>query len=276
MSTEPFQIGITQPLNQITSALHVSDAICLVRMHPPSIGEGPYIVAGGVTRIGRVESADLILEGGEISRQHAEIERSASALTIRDCGSQNGTFVNGERVDALTPLSNGDLIRVGKVVLKCLIGDSVEQQSHEALYKMMIADGLTGVANKRYFLETLDREISRARRRGRSICLALIDIDHFKRINDSYGHLAGDDILRGVCERIAPVIREDEMLARYGGEEFAILLPEAAIENARKLCERILDVIRATPSWLGSTRSPSLSVSASPMWPWMMLRRHRH
>jgi diguanylate cyclase (GGDEF)-like protein len=102
---------------------------------------------------------------------------------------------------------------------------------------MTIIDGLTQVHVKRYLLEQLDKELMRARRHARDLSFLMLDIDHFKRINDRHGHLAGDHILKEVARLLSQRIRRDETLARYGGEEFAIVLPETTLEGARALAE---------------------------------------
>ena len=95
------------------------------------------------------------------------------------------------------------------------------------------------MANKRCLEDFLEREIARATRHERPLSLALFDVDHFKNINDEYGHLAGDRVLQGIASVAAKQVRRDELIARYGGEEFAVVLPETTVEDAAKFCERI-------------------------------------
>ncbi len=108
-------------------------------------------------------------------------------------------------------------------------------------------DSLTGVANHRMFHETLEREIARANRHKHPFCLALIDIDDFKKINDSYGHLVGDAVLVDLTRRISDAIRGGDVLARYGGEEFALVLPETNAEGALIMAQRICEAVADTP-----------------------------
>src|SRR5262245_1174522 len=104
---------------------------------------------------------------------------------------------------------------------------------------MTIIDGLTQIYNKRYFHEALEREVVRSRRHGRHLSLLMLDIDHFKRVNDTQGHLAGDFMLKELARIISGRIRRDEVFARYGGEEFAIVLPETSLEGAAALAQTL-------------------------------------
>src|SRR5271170_8415066 len=110
---------------------------------------------------------------------------------------------------------------------------------------MTIMDGLTQIHNKRYLYEALEREIIRGRRHERDLSILLFDIDHFKRINDVHGHLAGDFVLKELARIVQARIRRDEVFARYGGEEFAIVLPETTLEGARALAEGLREKVES-------------------------------
>src|SRR5262249_42459631 len=114
---------------------------------------------------------------------------------------------------------------------------------HEEIYRLTVLDALTDVPNRRYFQEFLEREIARAARHQRPLALALLDIDHFKAINDGMGHIAGDMTLRQLVACVRSIIRKDELLARYGGEEFAVVLPELDLPRAYRVCERIRQAV---------------------------------
>jgi diguanylate cyclase (GGDEF)-like protein len=117
-------------------------------------------------------------------------------------------------------------------------------QANENLSRQSTTDGLTGIANRRKFDATLSAEWQRAARAGNSLSLLLVDIDHFKRYNDHYGHVAGDECLRRVTHVLASCVRRaGELLARYGGEEFVLLLPGADLAHARDLAQRCLNAI---------------------------------
>ena len=139
--------------------------------------------------------------------------------------------------------SVGDRLKIGPTIFKFLSGQDVEAQYHEEIYRMTIIDGLTQVHVKRYLLEALDKELMRARRHARDLSFLMLDIDHFKKINDVHGHLAGDYVLKEVARIIQQRIRRDEVLARYGGEEFAIILPETTLEGAFALADGLREKI---------------------------------
>ncbi|NQU39444.1 MAG: GGDEF domain-containing protein [Lentisphaerae bacterium] len=221
---------------------------CLIRIHPPSIGEGIIHLPPGAFIVGRDSDCNLGLGDRAVSRQHARIEfdEAKQLYRIRDLESLNGTHLNNHRVQQQI-LSTGDLLRIGKSVFKFLVGDGIERQYHEAIYTMTITDGLTGIANKRYFLETLERETIRSQRHQRPFALAMVDVDHFKQVNDTHGHLVGDAVLRELCDRMSAAVRRDELLARYGGEEFVVLLPESTRQTALLFAERLRERVGATP-----------------------------
>ncbi|MBT8132641.1 MAG: sensor domain-containing diguanylate cyclase [Gammaproteobacteria bacterium] len=125
-----------------------------------------------------------------------------------------------------------------------------------------LTDPLTDWHNRRYLEVRLKEEIARAQRNGYSISCLMIDIDHFKRVNDSLGHLAGDEVLREVSRRIATQVRESDVAARFGGEEFVVILPDTPERNARNLAERVRRVVRATPILAEQGQALTITVSA--------------
>ena len=218
----------------------------LVRIYPVAVGEGVVSVPREGMVVGRDSDCGLVLVDGDVSRRHAKIEFRSGDYVVRDLDSTNGVFVNNRKAKEAT-LQPGDLLRLGKVILKFLRGNDVEKQYHEAVYSMMITDGLTGIPNKRFFQEALKRELARSARHKRPLSAAVLDVDFFKKINDKHGHLAGDAVLREVCGRVKATIRADEVFARVGGEEFVVLLPETPLADATKFAERIRKLVADTP-----------------------------
>jgi diguanylate cyclase (GGDEF)-like protein len=197
-----------------------------------------YVIAAAAVVIGRGEACDIHINDSSVSRRHAALEPSSGVVTVADLGSTNGTFVNDAPV-ARAVLKDGDYLRVGNCIYRFLAGGNVEAEYHEEIYRLTITDALTETHNKRYLLEFLDRELSRSQRHGRPLSLVLFDIDHFKRINDDLGHLAGDYALRELAACIKTGVRREELLARYGGEEFAAVLPETTCADAAHYAERV-------------------------------------
>jgi two-component system, cell cycle response regulator len=193
--------------------------------------------------MGRGAENTLVLEGDSISRRHARIERRGSSYSVVDLQSTNGTYVNDELIEGQCQLRKGDQIKIGDTILKYLSGSDVETQYHETIYRMTIVDGLTGVNNKRYLMETLDREISRARRHKRPLALMMFDIDHFKPVNDNFGHLAGDYVLKEMAQAVRNRLRPDDVVARYGGEEFAVVFPETPPEGAVEIADKLRKLV---------------------------------
>jgi diguanylate cyclase (GGDEF)-like protein len=198
-------------------------------------------MAGGLT-IGRGADNGIVLESDSVSRRHARFEQREGAWWVTDLRSTNGTYVNDE-VIAEHRLRRADHIKIGDTIFKYLAGSDVEALYHEEIYRMTIVDGLTQAHNKRFLFEQLDKEISRARRYQRPLALIMFDLDHFKRINDTYGHLAGDYVLRETAALVRGRIRRDEIFARYGGEEFAVLLPETDLAGAVRVAEEIRKLV---------------------------------
>jgi diguanylate cyclase (GGDEF)-like protein len=211
---------------------------CVVVIYGGDLGRRIELPASEIT-IGRDDDNAVCVVLDTISRRHARLFARDGAHWIEDLGSTNGTFVNEVEIAAATRLRNGDLMRCGGAVLKFIEGGNVEALYHEEIYQLAITDGLTRVANKRHFIEFLERELARAVRHERPLSLVLFDIDRFKGVNDDYGHLAGDRVLQGIAAVAAKQVRRDELIARYGGEEFAVVLPETSVDDAALFCERI-------------------------------------
>lgn len=204
---------------------------CLVALYGTTIGK-KHELSPGVTTIGRDPLANIILEADSVSRSHARIEIDKGESWVSDLGSTNGTFVNDKQVEGRQRLASGDLVTIGDVVFKFLAGSNVEAAYHEEIYRMTIRDGLTAIANARYLGEFLEREFARSRRHCRELAILLIDVDRFKRINDTWGHLTGDYVLRELARLVDTRVRRDELFARYGGEEFCLVLPETSADGA--------------------------------------------
>jgi two-component system cell cycle response regulator len=162
---------------------------------------------------------------------------------IRDQVSTNGTYVKDEPIEEHV-LRDGDFIKIGRTIFKFLTGGNIENAYHEEIYRLTTVDGLTQISNKRHFMETLEREIARGQRYQRPLSLVMFDIDHFKIINDTYGHLAGDYVLNQLANAVKQRIRREDVFARYGGEEFAIVLPEIEVPTALLFAEKVRQLVQ--------------------------------
>jgi diguanylate cyclase (GGDEF)-like protein len=217
--------------------------------------------------VGRLDDLDISLEGDGLSRRHARIFRDEHGWHVEDLGSTNGTHVNDDRITR-RQLADGDLVRCGVAICKFLSGDNIEAAYHEEIYRMSIMDGLTGVHNKRYFVEFLDKEVARASRHSQPLGVVMFDLDHFKKVNDTLGHLCGDHVLMEVCKRLRPRIRKEDLLARYGGEEFVCVLPDTAYHGVMAFAESLRMLVAREPvKWEQSDLEVSISIGVTVMDP---------
>jgi diguanylate cyclase (GGDEF)-like protein len=232
----------------------VGKEACLVVIYGLDLGK-KYNLDQPAMIIGRSSKSDIQVDQESVSRNHAKVINTGKSIILRDLGSTNGTYVNDELIDEYV-LRDGDFIKIGRTIFKFLSGNNIENAYHEEIYRLTTIDGLTQIYNKRYFLETLEREISRAHRYRRDLSLIMFDIDHFKKINDTYGHLAGDYVLKQLASVIKARIRREDIMARYGGEEFAIILPEIDQFNAAQFADKIRKLVEKTVFKFEETKIP--------------------
>jgi two-component system cell cycle response regulator len=188
--------------------------------------------------IGRDPRCELPIGAADVSRRHARIVPEEDGHRVVDLGSTNGTWVNGRPVTS-RKLMPGDRIELGSCVLRYLRQGEADAEDLSALADLARRDALTGLANRRAFEESLQREVARARRTGDALAVVAMDIDHFKAVNDTHGHAAGDVALAEVAQRAQRALRAEDLLARIGGEELAALLPGATLASAAEIAERI-------------------------------------
>lgn len=248
-------------IHNLTAKPEAKEA-CVVVIYGQDLGK-KYNLDTPSLIIGRSSKCDIHVDQESVSRNHAKIVNSGKRLLIRDLGSTNGTYVNDQPVEEWI-LRDGDLIKIGRTILKFLSGGNIEHAYHEEIYRLTTVDGLTQIFNKRYFMETLEREISRALRYQRHLSLIMFDLDLFKKVNDTYGHLAGDYVLKHLAEVIKNRIRREDVLARYGGEEFSIILPEIDAPNALVFAEKIRRLVERTKFTFENTNIPvTISIGVS-------------
>lgn len=214
---------------------------CVVVIHGEGLGKRVDLGNTPII-VGRSPEADLCIPHPSVSRRHCEIWRDNDSCRVRDLGSTNRTRVNDAAVDE-SGLQDGDHITIGETILKFISHSSVEARYHEEVYQLATHDALTDLCNRRHFTELMEKEIARAQRHGRPLILCILDLDLFKPINDRYGHIAGDAVLRQFSEILRAYVRADDIAARIGGEEFAVLLPETAQEQAVQFAERLREAV---------------------------------
>lgn len=229
-----------------TAAADHADA-CLVYIYPTGPLMGFRFKLGKFpSTLGRDSDCDIRLDEISISRRHARIEPDADGFVAIDLASTNGTFVN-DRPTSRCKIADGDYLRVGNCILRFLAGGNVEAEYHEEIYRLTILDGLTGIYNHRFLIESLDRELARAMRFHRPLSVLLFDLDHFKEVNDRIGHLGGDHVLRELAACVQQKILKEEVFARYGGEEFIVVLPEVGWADGLRRGEEIRDAVEKHP-----------------------------
>jgi diguanylate cyclase (GGDEF)-like protein len=198
----------------------------------------------GELTLGRGKQAGALIPDQGLSRIHARVFRRQRHTTIdfyiEDCGSTNGTFVGGTRISQPTALVDGVRIGLGRrTALRFSLQDDLEEQALIRVHESALRDRLTGAYNRGVFDDRLHSEFAYSRRRNTPLALVLFDIDHFKRLNDTHGHQAGDAVLRGLAEVVQATVRSEDVFARYGGEEFAVIARGISQRSAHVLAERI-------------------------------------
>jgi diguanylate cyclase (GGDEF)-like protein len=199
-----------------------------------------YSVRDGETLLGRGKEVHVRMDDSGASRVHARIVSSEDGrYFVEDLHSTNGTFLGGRRIER-AELTSGDRIHIGpNVVVSFAILDAQAERLAHQLYESSVRDPLTRAHNRRYLVERLASEIAYARRHSSRLALILFDLDHFKRVNDTWGHLAGDDVLRDVAALMTRLIRSEDVFARFGGEEFVLLVRGISHTNVGRFAERL-------------------------------------
>ena len=234
---------------------------CLVVVYQREGGAGRCIKLDRLPlRLGRDPDNELVLEDEGVSRRHARIEKRAGRVVLMDVGSTNGTLLNDAELAGIAELRTGDRIKVGSTIFKYLSASDLEAALHEQIFAIATTDALTGLRNKRHLTDELAREFSRARRYNRTFSILMVDIDHFKEVNDRYGHQVGDVTLRAVASTVLSCLNSEDLAARYGGEEFVVALLETELEDAVTTAERIR---RAVSELVVSYREARLQVTVS-------------
>jgi diguanylate cyclase (GGDEF)-like protein len=220
-----------------------ADRATLTMLRGPGVGT-TFTLEHEETVLGRGAKADIMLDEPSVSRSHARITIDDDGqYFIEDLGSTNGTFVCGRPVRH-SPLSNGDRVQIGgEYTFRFAILDAEEETLQRRLYESSMRDTLTGLVNRRCLFEHLATALERTRRDGGDVGVLMIDADHFKSVNDRFGHAAGDEVLKAIAIAGGRVVGDSDVFARYGGEEFAVLTRIGGSKEVAALGERIRNAV---------------------------------
>lgn len=242
----------------------VRDRGLLVRIDAVNAGQ-VFTINSEEFTLGRHPDNSGCVDDQGISRYHAKITRTDNTLyAVEDLNSSNGTFVNGAQVER-AELNNGDTLQLGpRVSFRFSIASSAEERVMRQLYESSVKDPMTQVFNRQYFEAQLTSELSFALRHHTELSLLVVDLDYFKKVNDTYGHLAGDAVLRSAAEVLQSQLRTEDTLARYGGEEFVVLLRGVALTDAVRAAERLRSAVERASFTYGSQVIPvTLSIGCA-------------
>jgi diguanylate cyclase (GGDEF)-like protein len=203
-----------------------------------------HLMTGDELVVGRAANCDLRIDDSSLSRQHCRIRKTNGVYFVEDLESRNGTQVDGMRIKAPVRLEDGALIQLAATtIIMFSHQEDLEVQAEQRLYASAVLDPLTGLHNRRHLDARLKSEFAFANRHGTPLSVLLIDIDHFKKVNDTYGHLGGDAALKALAERLQRTVRIEDIAARYGGEEFAVVARGIEGAGAMLFAERIREKV---------------------------------
>nr|MCU0240328.1 GGDEF domain-containing protein [Pyrinomonadaceae bacterium] len=198
--------------------------------------------------LGRALANDVRINDSKVSREHAKIVsiydsvNNSTSYILQDLGARNGTYLNGQKISQAT-LQNGDKIIIGEHILRFELLDEIDREYQRQIRRLLSHDDLTGLLSSRSFFSELRREASRSNSEKRPFCVLMMDVDFFKNVNDTYGHLTGSKTLEEIGMCVAQIMRSGDAAARFGGEEFAAFLLDAELTQGLVAAERIRQVI---------------------------------
>lgn len=244
---------------------HAGGAGVLIVVEGGPIGQR-FPLKGESLRIGRGYECEIVINERDVSREHAIVRSSVAdgSATLVDLNSTNGTYVNESRIARATELRDGDRLRIGEWTFKFLCADSPELAFHAMMQERSSTDPLTGCLNRRGLWQAYDAALRESIALKQPLSLLFLDLDHFKELNDSWGHLCGDAVLRELVSRLTAMLRGNERLGRYGGEEFLMLLPGLEMLPAAARAEAARHAIGSRAfSWDGIELPVTVSIGVS-------------
>ena len=197
-------------------------------------------IEGAELVVGRTDESTYPIDDESLSRRHARFFKLMGSYYVTDLSSTNGTFVEGERIEAPVKLEDGARIQLGlSTMVRFGLTDRSVVEEAKRLYETTVRDRLTGAHNRHFLEERSQAEWSFAKRQGTPLSVLFVDADHFKKVNDTHGHAAGDAVLKALAEVLMKAMRTEDVVARYGGEEFVILVRGDASPARSTIAERI-------------------------------------
>ena len=212
--------------------------------------------------LGRSVAADVRLNNSKVARRHACIKTVGDAQTgateyvITDLNSRKATFVNGQPIEREI-LRNGDKIIIGDYILRFEMLDEIDREYHNQIRRLLSHDDLTGLLSSRSFFSELRRETTRAKKEKRRFCVLMMDVDFFKTVNDTHGHLTGSKNLEEIAFCITETLRNGDTAARFGGEEFAAFLLDADLAQGLVAADRIRAEVEGFAFTIVRTNQPA-------------------
>ncbi len=259
--------NVKMPLLAVQKPGEVERGLACVTVLVGSARGEMFKINGARAVIGRGQTADFRILDDGISREHCELLVEGDQIILHDLGSTNGTFCRGVRVGRQA-LVDGDKILVGTgTVLKFAYNDKLDETFQRQMFESALRDDLTKTFNKRYFIDRIESEFAYAVRHHIPLALASLDIDHFKAINDTHGHPAGDHVLAEMSAVVLATVRVEDVVARVGGEEFGIVCRDADIVQGTIVGERVRCAIANRQFTFGGKIIPvavSVGVAAVP------------
>ncbi|MGB7922491.1 MAG: GGDEF domain-containing protein [Pyrinomonadaceae bacterium] len=213
--------------------------------------------------LGRALEADVRVNDARASRLHARIrterdqESGETRYHITDLGSTNGTLLNGQPITEAV-LEEGDKLVIGEHLMRFDMLDEIDREFQRQIHRLLVHDELTGLLTSKSFFSELRREAARAEYESLPFCVLMMDLDHFKDVNDTYGHMTGSQTLEEVGGVITRALRAGDVASRFGGEEFAAFMLDADIAQGIVAAERVRAAVEAHPFSMtkrGSTES---------------------
>lgn len=229
---------VASSTQSLTGGQSRNNSPVLVQYDGGAAGKRFNLSSTGILVGRRADRVQVWIDDPSVSREHCRIDFQGTAAIVSDLGSLNHTFINDIRVMQSAELVHGDMLRVGNVRLRYFTHGTADQLLFDRIYRMAVQDRMLDVFRREYAMERLEEEFRLVKAGSVELCFIMIDLDHFKNINDTHGHDAGDIVLKEVCASIKPLIGSNDTFARFGGEEFCVL-SGSSLDDSVALAERI-------------------------------------